>query len=152
MYPCHSTINYAPGLIKFTISVGSFLVIKTIYLVCLKIPLHYKCYISNLIKIGSVVLEKKMLTDDGRRTPTHSNRSLEWLRWPKKGTLKFHDIQSFSLWTNFDESLRQRYELGARCGTIKIPSGWKTVSSKDNFKSCSPLQPRWSPWKNKHVN
>ena len=55
------------------------------------VSLPYRCYIPNLVKIGSVVLEKKMLTDNGRRTthdtrrrtPTHSNRSPEWLRWPK---------------------------------------------------------------------
>ena len=48
--------------------------------------LPYRCYIRvpNLVKIGPVVLEKKMLTHDGRRqTPTHSNRSPELLRWPK---------------------------------------------------------------------
>ena len=46
----------------------------------------------NLVKIGPVVLEKKMLTHDGRRTPTHSNWSPEWLRWPNKGykLLKFN--------------------------------------------------------------
>ena len=46
------------------------------------VSLPYRCY---------VVLEKKMLThdarrttnDERRRTPTHSNRSPEWLRWPK---------------------------------------------------------------------
>ena len=39
----------------------------------------YLFYIPNLVKIGPVVLERKMLTDDddGRRlTPPHSNRSL----------------------------------------------------------------------------
>ena len=35
-----------------------------------------------------VVLEKKMLTDARRRTPTHSNWSPEWLRWPKKNIEK----------------------------------------------------------------
>ena len=48
------------------------------------VSLPYRCYKLNLVKIGSLVLEKKMLTDDGRRrTPSHSNRSPEWLRWPK---------------------------------------------------------------------
>ena len=44
-----------------------------------------------MVKIGSVVSEEKMLTDDGQwmtnnaqqQMPTHSNRSPEWLRWPK---------------------------------------------------------------------
>ena len=53
------------------------------------VSLPYRCYVPNLVKIGSVVLEKKMLTDDTRRrTPTHSNRSPEWLRWPKYYNLK----------------------------------------------------------------
>ena len=49
------------------------------------VSLPYRCYTPNLVKIGPVVLEKKMLTHDKRRrTPTHSSRSHEWLRWPKK--------------------------------------------------------------------
>ena len=31
-----------------------------------EISLPYRCYIPNLVKIGPVVLERKMLTDDGR--------------------------------------------------------------------------------------
>ena len=54
------------------------------------VSLHYRCNIPNLVKIGQVYLEKKMLMhggqrtmDDGRRRkPTH--RSPEWLRWPTK--------------------------------------------------------------------
>ena len=48
------------------------------------VPLPYRCYIPNLVKIGQIVLEKKThvarrTTDDGRpRTPTHSNWSPEW--------------------------------------------------------------------------
>ena len=83
---------------KFTILVDPSLVIITIYLVCLgvdkifkeihqfqlftpKLPplgdggkriyifsLPYRCYISNLVKIGPVALEKKILTHDGRWT------------------------------------------------------------------------------------
>ena len=53
--------------------------------------LPYRCYIPILVKIGPVVLVKKILTDDERRTPqdtrrqtpTHSNRPPEWLGWPK---------------------------------------------------------------------
>ena len=49
--------------------------------------LSYKCYTPNLVKIGPVVLEKKMLIDDSRRTtddarrltPAHSNTSPECL-------------------------------------------------------------------------
>ena len=48
------------------------------------VSLPYRCYIPNLVKIGSVVLEKKLTDDARRQTPTHSNRSPEWLRWPKK--------------------------------------------------------------------
>ena len=49
------------------------------------VSLPYRCYIPNLVRIGPVVSEEKMLTHDGRRqTPTHSNRSPEWLRWPNK--------------------------------------------------------------------
>ena len=36
--------------------------------ITIHVSLPYKCYIPNLVKIGPVVLEKKMLTDDGRRT------------------------------------------------------------------------------------
>ena len=43
------------------------------------VSLPYRCYIPSLVKIGPIVLEKKMLTHDARRrTPTHSNRSPEW--------------------------------------------------------------------------
>ena len=43
------------------------------------VALPYRCYIPK-VKIGPVVLEKNMLTHDGRRrTPTHSNRSPELL-------------------------------------------------------------------------
>ena len=48
--------NYLPfgtGVIKFTVLVS----------------LPYRCYIPFLVKIGPVVLEKKMLTDDGGRQP-----------------------------------------------------------------------------------
>ena len=38
-------------------------------------------------------------TDDGRWTPTHSNRSPEWLRWPL-------DLYLFCIWIlGFDETL-----------------------------------------------
>ena len=48
------------------------------------VSLPYRCYIPNLVKIGPVVLEKKMLTDDGRRTTHDDGRQpIEWLRWPK---------------------------------------------------------------------
>ena len=30
-----------------------------------------RCYIPNFVKIGPVAIEKKMLTNDGRRTPDH---------------------------------------------------------------------------------
>ena len=33
-------------------------------------------YVPNLIKIGTVVLEKKMLTDDGRRTQDNENQHI----------------------------------------------------------------------------
>ena len=43
-----------------------------------------------LVKFGLEVFEKKMLTDDARpQTPTQSNRSPEWLRWPKKSSSFF---------------------------------------------------------------
>ena len=47
--------------------------------------LPLKCYIPNLVKIDSVVLENKMLTDDGRHTTHDDGRQpiSEWLRWPK---------------------------------------------------------------------
>ena len=45
----------------------------------LLIFLPYKCYIPNLIKIGSVVLEKKMLKHDLSRAQTHSNMSAKRL-------------------------------------------------------------------------
>ena len=49
----------------------------------LLVSLRYRCYKTNIIKIGLVVREK-MLTDDGRRrTTTHSKRSPELLKWPK---------------------------------------------------------------------
>ena len=89
---------------KFTILVDPSLVIITIYLVCLgvdkifkeihqfqlftpKLPplgdggkriyifsLPYRCYISNLVKIGPVALEKKILTHDGRWTTDDDGR------------------------------------------------------------------------------
>ena len=51
------------------------------------VSLPHRCYIPNLVKIGPVVLEKKMLThdarctmDDGRRrTPIHSIGNLKTL-------------------------------------------------------------------------
>lgn len=43
----------------------------------------YTCYKPNMVKIDWVVLEEKMLMQDGRqRMPTYSNRSPMWLRWP----------------------------------------------------------------------
>ena len=51
------TSPWGGGVMKFTIS-------------CL---LPYRCYIPNLVKIGPVVLEKTMLTDDDRRTTTDAN-------------------------------------------------------------------------------
>ena len=47
------------------------------------VSLPYRCHVPNLVKIDLVVIEKKMITNDWRRTPTHSNGSPEWLRWPK---------------------------------------------------------------------
>ena len=39
-------------------------------------PYPNRCYIPNLVKIGLIVLEKKMLTDDARRrAPIHNKRS-----------------------------------------------------------------------------
>ena len=57
-------------------------------------------YIPNLVKIGPGVLEKRMLTetfDARRRTPTHSNSSFEWLRWPKKPQWSFEIISGLVL-------------------------------------------------------
>ena len=51
-----SWLPFELGVMKFTIS-----------------SLLTLCNIPNLVKIGSIVFEKKMLTDDAqRRTPTHS--------------------------------------------------------------------------------
>ena len=45
----------------------------------------YICYIPNLVKIGPLVSEEKMLTDNRRRTTTDANpKSPGWLRWPRK--------------------------------------------------------------------
>ena len=38
------------------------------------VSLPYRCHIPNLVKIGPVVLEKKMLTHDGRRTTDDDGR------------------------------------------------------------------------------
>jgi hypothetical protein len=54
-------------------------------------PFTHRCYKPNLVEIGSAVLEKKLkmfkslrpTNDERRRTKTDSNRSPEWLRWPK---------------------------------------------------------------------
>ena len=52
------------------------------------VALPYRFYTPTLVKIGPVVLEKKMLTHDGRRRrSTHNNRSAEWLRWLSKDIL-----------------------------------------------------------------
>ena len=48
---------------------------------------------TNLVKIGPVVLVKKMLTDDGRRwTSIHSNRSPEWRSWPKQSWISITKV------------------------------------------------------------
>ena len=57
----------------------------------LLVSLSYRSYIPNLFKIGPVILEKKILMQDGWRTThdgrrqntTYSKRSPEWLTWPK---------------------------------------------------------------------
>ena len=57
----------------------------------LLVSFPYRCHTPNLVKIGPVVSEEEMLTADGQRkthikqqwTLTHSNRSLDSLRWPK---------------------------------------------------------------------
>jgi hypothetical protein len=58
-------------------------------------PFTHRCYKPNLVEIGSVVPEKKLKTfkslwptDDARRTKMDSNRSPEWLRWPKNQWIK----------------------------------------------------------------
>ena len=61
------------------------------------ISLPYRCYIPNLVKIDPVVLEKKMLTH--RWKPTCSNKSPEWLRWPKNPLSLFLKIEwSLFVW------------------------------------------------------
>ena len=66
----------------------------------------YRCYIPNLVKIGQVVLEKKMLMDDAWwRTPTHSNRSLS-----DSGDLKSL-IQYHRVCTHFPPRFRRRRNL-----------------------------------------
>ena len=42
------------------------------------LSLTNRCYKPNLVKKSPVVLEKKMFMHNGRRTPTHSNRSLSY--------------------------------------------------------------------------
>ena len=37
------------------------------------VSLSYKCYLPNLVKICLVVLKKKLLTDDARRTASYAN-------------------------------------------------------------------------------
>ena len=64
------------------------------------VSLPYRCYIPNLVKIGPGVLEKKMLTHDPqRRTPTHSNRSPELLRWPKN----YNIVNLCNLWKFYND-------------------------------------------------
>ena len=61
-------------------------------------------HIPNLVEVGPIVLEKKILTqetlrtmDDGRRrTSTHSNRSPDWLKWPKMTYKLVTHFRSFS--------------------------------------------------------
>ena len=45
------------------------------------VSLPYRCYILNLVKICPISIWEDF---NGRRTPTHCNRSPESLRWPKK--------------------------------------------------------------------
>ena len=40
------------------------------------VSLSYRCYIPNLVKIGPVVLEKKMLTHDARRKTDDDGRRI----------------------------------------------------------------------------
>ena len=58
----------------------------------------FLCYILNLVKIGLVVLEKKMLTDNAQRTPHDDGRqpiAIGHLRGQKKMCEKYPNINKF---------------------------------------------------------
>ena len=100
----------------------------------------YRCYmyITNLVKIGSVFLEKNMWTDDARLwTPTHSNRSPEWLRSLKTSINIIILVCNYPLWERERERERERESFrlmsfipGKRCRFQKylwIPKDYESI-------------------------
>ena len=105
-------------------------------------------YIPNLVKIGPVVLEKKMLTetyDARRRTPTHSNRSFEWLRWPKKPQWSLKCLSTGQSWyDNFNwYSLIRIFKL---LNFSLTNVDYKIFAKSPNWCSTKSCQKRYKLW------
>ena len=100
------------------------------------VSLHY---ILNLVKIGQVFLENKMLTqerttDDERRwTQTHSNRSAELLRWPKICNI-FIDINDPRMLIKIHQNNHERKYLVLAIKT-HIIQGPRSKSIREKKKS-----------------